>query len=137
LKGKTNWVFILLALLLSFTFEAAGELQSASETRSQVPSPEAVKLRENLYRIGRATVDTEKREVTIRGWVNMSDGLIEYLACSAGGKLHETALVLDAKPIHLQVALIPLGLGAEGDFDESAIDYEFDKKVSIDYNAIQ
>ncbi|MFQ6039503.1 MAG: YdjY domain-containing protein [Candidatus Poribacteria bacterium] len=63
------------------------------------------------------TIDTKKREATIRGWVNMNAGLIEYLACSAGGKLHESVLVLDTKPIHLQVALILIGLEAKGDFE--------------------
>ena len=56
----------------------------------------------------------------MNGWVNMNDGLIEYLACSLGGKLHESALVLDVKPTVLQVALILLGLEAESDFQYQA-----------------
>ena len=111
-----NSVFILLTLLITFTDSAAGELQSTPDTRLQTPSPEVVKLREHLYRIGQVTVDTNKREASMNGWVNMNDGLIEYLACSLGGKLHESALVLDVKPTVLQVALILLGLEAESDF---------------------
>ena len=44
----------------------------------------------------------------------MSYGLIELLACTRIGKLHESALVMDVQPIHLQTALILLGLGCEG-----------------------
>ena len=116
MRNNISFVSILLALLITFP-KAICEVQSTTDTQGQTPSPEAVRLGENLYRIGRVAVDTKKREVTIRGWVNMNDGLIEYLACSAGGKLHESVLVLDTKPIHLQVALILLGLEAKGDFE--------------------
>ena len=118
--SKVSLISILLMLLVGLICEAIGEVEFASDKQSRTAPPEAVRLGEGRYRIGRLEVDTEKREVTIRGWVNMSAGLIEYLACSAGGKLHESILVLDAKPIHLQVALILLGLEAEensGDLD--------------------
>ena len=111
-------VFILLTLLITFTDSATGELQSTPDTRPQTSYSEVVKLRENLYRIGQVTVDMNKREASINGWVNMNDGLIEYLACSPGGKLHESVLVLEVKPTVLQVALILIGLEAKSDFQD-------------------
>jgi len=116
LRNNLIFAFILMALSITCTYKAIGEPQSPSDTQSQTPSPKVVKLKENLYKIGEVTVDTKKREASIHGWVNMNVGLIEYLACSAGGKLHESVLVLDVKPTILQVALILLGLEAEGDF---------------------
>lgn len=113
LRPRVDLAFILLLYMLIPVFGAIGELHSAPGEQAQPSPPAAVKLGENLYRIGRLTVDMEKREVTIRGWVNMNAGLVEYLACSAGGKLHESALVLDAKPMDFQVALILLGLEAQ------------------------
>jgi hypothetical protein len=40
----------------------------------------------------------------------MRDGLLEYFACSRAGKLHESLLVLDAEPYHIQIGLLLLGL---------------------------
>ena len=117
MKNSVTFAFIFLTLFIVFTSKTIGETQSTPDTQSETLSSEAVKLGENLYRIGRVTIDIEEREATIRGWINMNAGLIEYLACSAGGKLHESMLVLDTKPIHLQVALILLGLEAKGDFE--------------------
>jgi hypothetical protein len=40
----------------------------------------------------------------------MDSGPIEYLAVAPNGKLHESLLRVDARPLHLQVALLLLGL---------------------------
>jgi hypothetical protein len=40
----------------------------------------------------------------------MSAGLVELLACTKIGKVHESVLTMDVEPIHLQTALILLGL---------------------------
>lgn len=75
-------------------------------------APEAVlqKLEDGRYRIGNAILDRQAGSVTIQGKVNMQEGLIEVFACTHRGKLHEAALELDVEPIHLQTALIGLGL---------------------------
>ena len=44
----------------------------------------------------------------------MQKGMIELLACAPGGKTHETVVVMDVVPYHLQVALILLGLNYVG-----------------------
>ena len=106
--------FFVLLILTNSTLVASDETQS---TQTSPSLPEAEKIGENLYRIGRLTVDMAKREVTVRGWINMNKGAIEYLACCAGGKLHESELVLDTKPMHLQIALILLGLEPKGNFE--------------------
>jgi hypothetical protein len=60
--------------------------------------------------VGAATVDTLARTVTCRGEINMDSGPIEYLAVAPRGKLHESLLRVDVRPLHLQVALLLLGL---------------------------
>jgi len=86
----------------------------AKADKQEIPS--AVKVADRVYKIGNIIVDLNKFEITIQGKVNMQKGLIEYLACAPGGKLHESTLVLDVDPIHLHVALILLGLEPRGDF---------------------
>jgi hypothetical protein len=46
----------------------------------------------------------------VRGWVNLTAGAIEVLACAPEGKLHESLLVLDCVPSGLHAGLIALGL---------------------------
>ncbi len=63
-----------------------------------------------LLRIGSALVDTEARTVTCPGVINMDSGAIEYLAVAPRGKTHESLLRVDVRPLHLQLALLLLGL---------------------------
>ncbi len=62
------------------------------------------------YQVGSVLLDKEARRITVPGWVNMQEGLVEYLAVTPDGKTHEAVLVLDVQPLHLQVALLLLGL---------------------------
>jgi hypothetical protein len=76
--------------------------------------PEVKKISNSEYQIGNALINTAKGSVTLKGWVNMSEGLIELLACGPRGKKHESVLILDVEPYHLQVALLMLGLEPGG-----------------------
>lgn len=117
MKKRTGFLAIAACSAILLLLLSAGAGAQPQPAPPPPPSPEAVKVGENLYRLGQVLVDTRKREVTLRGWINMEEGLVEYLAVAAGGKLHESVLVLDARPTHLQVALILLGLEAKGDFE--------------------
>jgi len=44
----------------------------------------------------------------------MQRGLVEYLAVATRGKLHESVLEVDARPLHIQLGLIMLGLEPQG-----------------------
>ncbi len=102
-----RWVLTISAILLlglcrgSFAQDAA---QASSD------DPPITKIDDNVFRIGKLVVDGNKHEVTLGGWVNMSEGMIELLACAPGGKQHESVLVFDVEPFHLQIALLLLGL---------------------------
>lgn len=81
---------------------------------SDMPLPQIIKLEDNLFQIGTIKINKKERFASIQGKINMSDGLVEYLACTPKGKLHESVLTLNAEPYHIQVALLLLGL-APGD----------------------
>jgi hypothetical protein len=72
--------------------------------------PGILQISDGVYRLGKVDIDLNKKAVTLYGKVNMTAGIVELLACTKIGKLHESALVMDVEPIHLQTALILLGL---------------------------
>lgn len=88
------------------------------------PPPEAEKIGEDLYRVGKLRVDLKAKTATCTGKVNMQKGMIEYLAVAPEGKMHESILTIDARPLHMQVALILLGLEPKG-----GLTYQGDKAV--------
>ncbi len=75
---------------------------------------EAEKIGDDRYRLGKVVVDLKARTVTCPGSVNMDRQLVEYLAVAPGGKLHESVLSVDVRPLHLQLGLILLGLEPKG-----------------------
>lgn len=80
--------------------------------------PEAEKITDNVYRIGQVILDVKAKTVTCEGKVNLQKGAIDYLAVASKGKLHESVLELNAEPIHLNVALLLLGLKAGENLQE-------------------
>jgi hypothetical protein len=76
--------------------------------------PAMVKISDGIYKLGKIDLDRNKKTITIQGEVNMAYGIVELLACTKIGKLHESVLVMDVQPIHLQTALILLGLDYGG-----------------------
>ncbi|MFN3648837.1 MAG: YdjY domain-containing protein [Armatimonadota bacterium] len=77
----------------------------------------ARKIGDDLYQVGKLKVDLKSRTATCSGKVNMDRSTIEYLAVAPGGKLHESVLSLDVRPLHLQIGLILLGLEPKGGID--------------------
>ena len=91
---------------------AFGHIRVGGESAPVIPA--MVKISDGVYKLGKVDLDLNKKTVTIYGKSNMSYGLIELLACTKIGKTHESALVMDVQPIHLQTALILLGLNYGG-----------------------
>jgi len=87
---------------------AYGQINVGGESTPTIPA--MTKVGDGLYNLGNVKLDLNKKTITMNGKVNMSYGLIELLACTRIGKMHESALVIDVQPIHLQTALILLGL---------------------------
>jgi len=76
------------------------------------PTTQIQKLSDSLYQIGDVLVETVEREVTINGTINIvnSDTILEFFASGKLGKTHESLIILEAEPIHVQVALLRLGM---------------------------
>lgn len=64
--------------------------------------------------IGRVTLDTKARTVSVPAQVNQTDGLVEYALVTTGGKVHEALLATDASPSHLHLAMLLLDLVPKG-----------------------
>lgn len=73
-------------------------------------TPAVERITDSLYRIGKALVDTKARTIVCPAQINMDNGSIEYLAVAPGGKTHESLLLVEIRPLHLQLALLLLGL---------------------------
>jgi hypothetical protein len=91
---------------------AYGGIVVGGESKPAIPA--MAEVAEGIYKLGNIDLDLNSKTITMYGRLNMSYGLIELLACTKIGKVHESALVMDVQPIHLQTALILLGLEYEG-----------------------
>ncbi|MBM3457356.1 MAG: hypothetical protein FJX77_02305 [Armatimonadetes bacterium] len=87
---------------------------AASQAAPEALPPAAEQIGEERYRVGKLIVDLKARTAITQGRLNMPIGSVEYLAVTRGGKVHESVLVLDVRPLHLQVGLILLGLEPRG-----------------------
>jgi hypothetical protein len=77
---------------------------------STVPSSSPPPHPQSPLRLGTVEIDAGSGMVIATGHVNQVEGPVEFLACGPAGKLHESVLVLAAKPLDLQAALLALRL---------------------------
>lgn len=107
-RGRRLWAFCSAVSVVSVCFISPCTAGAAQKDKT----PQVEKITDSLYRVGKAIVDTRARTVTCTGEINMDAGSIEYLAVTPNGKTHESLLRIDIRPLHLQVALLLLGLEA-------------------------
>lgn len=74
--------------------------------------PTVEKLDETRFRIGQVTFDRKTREIRLPAEVNMTEGLLEFLLVHRNGKVHESLLLTDASPTHLNLAFTLLRYSA-------------------------
>jgi len=99
----------------ALTVAIVGAILALAPATAQRSLPaDAERISENVYRIGKVIVDLKGRTVTCPAKINMQRGLVEYLAVATRGKLHESVLEVDARPLHIQLGLIMLGLEPQG-----------------------
>lgn len=107
---KRGLLFLYLAIVATVIVSGVRQTYADAVPPPENISSEIIKLSDDMYQVGNVKINKNKRFISIPGSINMSDGLIEYLACGPRGKLHESVLVLDAEPYHIHVALLLLGL---------------------------
>jgi len=76
--------------------------------------PSIERIAEGRFRVGRIILDKTSQTLVMPGRVNMQQGMIELVACSWEGKLHESLFLVPVEPYHLQLALLLLGLNHKG-----------------------
>jgi len=111
-RGKSIAAGVL--VLAGAAFLAAGEVERQPEPATARTPIE--RLGPGRFRVGNILLDTDKTSPTLRlpAQVNMQQGMIELLACSSGGKLHESLFLADAEPYHLHLALLLMNLKPKG-----------------------
>ena len=76
------------------------------------PTSAIQKISDGIYQIGTVTVDVNKHEVVMNGEINIisRETILEFFAVGKLGKTHESLIMLDAEPMHIQLALLRLNL---------------------------
>ena len=76
------------------------------------PTSDIRKISDGVYQIGAVTVDVNKHEVIMNGEINVisQETILEFFAVGKLGKTHESLIMLDAEPTHIQLALLRLNL---------------------------
>jgi len=112
--GKGYFCGIVGFLLLAGTPWAATSQTISVPQSSSMPRSEIEKIGEGRFRIGNILLDKTSPTLRLPAQVNMQKGMIELVACSSGGKLHESVFLVHAEPYHMQLALLLLGLNHKG-----------------------
>ncbi len=93
---------VLPLFLLSITFSL--HAQEAEEKSGEPKAPEIEKLDDERYRIGEITIDKSTREIRFPAFVNLREGLLEYLIVHQNGKIHESLFRTETSPTNINVA---------------------------------
>lgn len=107
------------ALVLAISI-SAGAVGATTPPASSVPEtpapqkPDIERIGKGLFRIGNILLNKTSQTVRVPAEVNMHKGMIELVACSSGGKLHESLFLAHVEPYHFQIALLLLGLKPKG-----------------------
>lgn len=121
-KGRWNsWTaWLILACLCSIRQdEAVGQPAPApanAAATAPVPHPDSPlkAIGPDLLEVGLVRIDTKQRTITFPALVNLREGNLEYLLVTTAGKTHESLLRTEARPHHIQVALLLLGAKGAG-----------------------
>ncbi len=92
----------------------------AETPKTQAPDPDAPpseaaaqsrlkQISEHVFALGEVRFDKQKRRITFPAVVNMDQGLVEYFAVNAVGKLHESVQKTYTQAADIHVAALLLG----------------------------
>ncbi|MFI5252337.1 MAG: YdjY domain-containing protein [Bacteroidota bacterium] len=107
-------IFTIILSISICRFVGQGVVRAQSAAQPDSSENPIKKIGDDLFQLGTIRIDSKNRVLTMPGKINMQKGMIELVACATGGKTHESVVVVDVVPYHLQVALILLGLNYIG-----------------------
>jgi hypothetical protein len=84
---------------------------------SAAEPPDKALLKEvgpGLFEIGKVSLNTSARTLTLPATVNMTEGNVEYFLVTGGGKTHESVFRTDAEPYHIHLGMLLLGAKGKG-----------------------
>ncbi len=95
-----------------------------------VGAPEVKKLDDGRLKIGMVMADPVRREISFPAKINQRLGLVEYAVVTSKGKVHESVLVTQVRPIEIHLAALLLKLAPpEGSTDPGRIAVEVEWEV--------
>jgi hypothetical protein len=98
MKRRAAIMLVLAACMVSASSEPATDAKLA-------PEPAVVRVDDQTLRIGAITLQPDTRQIRVPTRVNMTEGLLEFALVHVDGKVHESLLVTEASPTHLNLAL--------------------------------
>ncbi|HCN79954.1 MAG TPA: hypothetical protein DIS80_02380 [Verrucomicrobiales bacterium] len=101
---------LLITAALSLFWTAIAQETSQAKPKSP-EKPKIERLNNEEVKIGKIHLHQKKRELSFKGGINMTKGLIEYfLATTKSDKVHETLILTDASPTNINIAMKLLGI---------------------------
>ena len=101
---------LLITAALSLFWTAIAQETSPAKPKSP-EKPKIERLNNEEVKIGKIHLHQKKRELSFKGGINMTKGLIEYfLATTKSDKVHETLILTDASPTNINIAMKLLGI---------------------------
>jgi hypothetical protein len=92
---------------------ATARADDGPESKPEAPAPPpGAEVRDGCLAFPNLRIYTKERRIELDGWVAQCDVLLEYVAVTSQGKLHESLFGVDCDPDMLQLGLILLGLEA-------------------------
>lgn len=86
------------------------DLSSTNSVKTNaLPKPNVKEVSPGVFEIGLVRLEKETKKISFPAVVNMRDGIAEYWLVNTGGKVHESVLRTDAKPVNIHVAMLLLG----------------------------
>jgi hypothetical protein len=79
--------------------------KASKDSPAQEEVPKVVDLGDHRYRYGSIEFNGKTREIRVPAQVNMREGIIEYALVHGTGKIHESLLVTEVAPSHLQTVM--------------------------------
>jgi len=111
--ARSSVCLFVFRLLLCALGLAAGMLR-AEEPRADLPIPAMRELAPGVFEIGSMRLDKNAGTLTLPGKVNMDNGALEYLICTAKGPTHESLLVTEVQPSDVHFGMLLLGAKGAG-----------------------